>query len=111
MCNDFRVLNEKTISDKFPLPNVDDCLNVLAGGQYFTTLNCQSGYWQVPLAEESKQWTAFQAGNAFYEYEVLPFGLKNAPAAFQRMINKVLGGLLWIEIIVYLGDIVIAGKT
>ena len=66
LCNDFRVLNEKTVSDKFPLPNVDDCLNVLAGGQYFTTLDCQSGYWQVPLAEESKQWTAFQAGNAFY---------------------------------------------
>ena len=111
LCNDFRAVNEVTIGDQFPLPNVDDCLAVLAGSKFFTTLDCQSGYWQVPLAENSKALTAFQAGNNFYEYEVMPFGLKNAPSAFQRMITTVLAGLLWIDVIVYIDDIVIGVTT
>ena len=84
---------------------------MVAGSQYFTTLDCQSGYWQVPLDEASKRITAFQAGNGFYEYEVLPFGLKNAPSAFQRMITSVLAGLLRIDVFVYVDDIVVGGKT
>ena len=92
LCNDFRHINQVTVSDHFPLPNVEDCINMLAGSQYFTTLDCQSGYWQVPLDEESKRITAFQAGNGFYEYQVLPFDLKNALPAAQRMITSVLAG-------------------
>ena len=111
LCNDFRAINEVTTGDQFPLPNVDDCLATLAGSQYFTTLDCQSGYWQVPMDEDSKAITAFQAGNYFFEYEVMPFGLKNAPSAFQRMITQVLAGHLWVDCFVYIDDIVIGGAT
>ena len=111
VCNDFRGMNEVTVGDNFPLPNVDDCLNILSGGMFFTTLDCHSGYWQVPLSALTKPMTAFQAGNGFYQYKVLPFGLKNAPSAFQRMITGVLAGLLWVDVFVYVDDIVIAGRT
>ncbi|OQV16272.1 putative Retrovirus-related Pol polyprotein [Hypsibius exemplaris] len=87
MCADMRAVNAKTIPDRHPLPHLDDCLQTLAGARYFSTMDLQSGFWQCPLDEESKPITAFQAGNEFYEYNVLLFGLRNAPSYFQRMMS------------------------
>ncbi len=74
-------------------------------------MDLQSGFWQVPLAEESKPITAFQSGNSFFEYEAMCFGLKNAPSFFQRMMCEILGGLLWVNTFVYLDDVVIGSRT
>lgn len=110
-CVDFRRVNAVTEKDVHPLPRIDDILDLLQGSRYFTTLDLTSGYWQVGIREEDKSKTAFACGSGLYEFNVVPFGLCNAPATFQRMINKVLSGLLWRVCLAYLDDIVIFSKT
>lgn len=110
-CVDFRRVNAVTKKDVHPLPRVDDILDVLQGAKYFTTLDLTSGYWQIGIREEDKPKTAFTCGRGLYEFNVVPFGLCNAPATFQRMINKVLSGLLWKVCLAYLDDMVIFSKT
>lgn len=77
----------------------------------FATLDAQSGYWQIPMHPDSAPITAFQAGSGFYEYRVLPFGLKNGPSVYQRIMTKVLAGFLWNGTFCYIDDIVIGGRT
>jgi len=74
-CVDYRHLNSITRMDTFPLPRVDDSLDLLANTAYFTTLNLMSGYWQVCMDEESQQKTAFCSHSGLYEFTVMPFGL------------------------------------
>lgn len=102
---DYRKLNSKTIKDSFPLPHIDDVLMELANCKYFSTLDCASGYWQISLDDESKSLTAFEANGQLYEFEVMPFGLCNAPATFQRLMTQVLSGL---KSIPYIDDILVA---
>jgi len=68
-------------------------LKSLGKAKYISTLDAEKGYWQVPIAELSKKYTAFRTRNGLYEYNVLPFGLKNSPATYQRIMNEVLHGL------------------
>jgi len=84
-CVDYRCLNSITKLDKFPLPHVDDSLDLLSGMKFFTTLNLATGYWQVSMSPNFKEKTAFVAHEGIYEYEfsVMPFNLCNAPATFQ----------------------------
>ncbi|XP_055340378.1 uncharacterized protein LOC129589596 isoform X3 [Paramacrobiotus metropolitanus] len=112
LCNDVRGVNSITIFDKHPLPRVDDCLQALSGKRYISTLDLVSGYWQMPLAEESKPLTAFQSPMGFYEYEELCFGLKNAPSYFQRTMTTIVGDLIVRGVVaVYLDDVIIATST
>ena len=90
---------------------MDDTLDTLAGLRLFTTLDLASGYWQVEAAEEDQPKTAFTTPDGLFQFRVMPFGLCNAPATFQRLMDRVLGGLKWSSCLVYLDDIIIVGTS
>lgn len=107
-CVDFRKLNNKTIKDAYAIPRVEETLHLLAGSKYFSKLDLRSGYWQVEIREEDKPKTAFQVGSlGFYEYNRMPFGLCNAPATFQRLMERCMGDLNLRDCLIYLDDIII----
>ena len=108
---DFRHLNSMSQCVSFPLPNVIDILDQLGSAKYFSTLDLPSGYHQVQLNKNDRHKTAFSTNKGHYEFVRMPFGLKNAPATFQRLMNIVLSGLDGIECFVYLDDIVVFGST
>ena len=104
-CVDYRRLNSCTVRDVYPLPRIDDCLASLRGASYFSTLDAINAYWQIPLAKKDRHKTAFITPDGLYEFLVLPYGLTNAPATFQRFMDSVLAGLKWNILLVYLDDI------
>jgi hypothetical protein len=104
-CIDYRRLNLLSVKDVYPLPRMDDSLAALSGGKYFTTLDLTAGYNQIPMHPGSKEYTAFITSNGLYQYRVMPFGLSNSPATFQRFMDAVLAGYKWKFLIVYLDDI------
>jgi hypothetical protein len=110
-CVDYRKLNEVTHKDAYPLPRIDDTLNTLAGSQWFSTLDLLSGYWQVEVADKDRPKTAFCTTEGLFEFKVMPFGLCNAPATFQRLMDLVLAGLQWSHCLIYIDDVVILGRS
>ena len=104
---DYRKLNEISIDDKFPIPNIDSLFEKLGRAQYFTTLDLANGFHQILVDEKDQAKTAFSTPQGHYEYIRMPFGLKNAPATFQRMINHVLREFINIDCVVYIDDILI----
>ena len=106
-CIDYRKLNGLTKKDSFPLPRIDDTLDMLHGKMFFTTLDLASGYWQIELEESSKEKTAFIVENNLYEFNRMAFGLCNAPATFQRLMNYILRDVLGKKALVYLDDVII----
>ncbi|GBP04513.1 Retrovirus-related Pol polyprotein from transposon 17.6 [Eumeta japonica] len=104
---DYRKLNEITIDDKFPLPNIDSILDKLGRAQYFTTLDLAKGYHQILIEEKDREKTAFVTPHGLYEFIRMPFGLKNAPATFQRLMNETLRDYINKTCVVYLDDILI----
>ena len=110
-CVDFRALNKITKTEIFPLPRIDDTLDALAHAEYFSTIDLAAGYWQIPLAPSAREKTAFICHEGLFEYTCMPFGLKNAPAAFQRFMTSVLGGLRWQCCLVYLDDVIIYSRS
>ena len=82
-CVDYRKVNEVTRKDAYPIPRVDDTLDTLAGSTWFTTLDLKSGYWQVEVAGKHREKIAFCTQEGLFEFNVMPFGLCNAPATFQ----------------------------
>ena len=110
-CVDYRQLNDATTKDAYPLPRIDDTLDMLAGKQWFSTLDLASGYWQVSLSQEARVKTAFATHSGLFQFRVMPFGLCNAPATFERLMDWVLQGLRWSRCLVYLDDIISFGST
>ena len=106
-CVDYRKLNAVTQYDAYPLPRIDESLDALSGSHYFSTLDLVSGYWQVPLSEDAKEKSTFTTRNGLWRWKVLPFGLTSAPATFQRLMEKVLHGLHWRTLLLYLDDIIV----
>ena len=110
-CIDYRKVNSVTRKDAYPLPRVDDILDTLGGSKWFSTLDLKSGYWQVKVDSSSREKTAFTTSEGLYEFKVMPFGLCNAPATFQRLMNRVLCDVNWVECLVYIDDTVVIGRT
>jgi len=108
---DFRALNEKTLGDAYPLPNISDILDQIGSAKYFSVFDLASGFHQIPMSEADAPKTAFSTPFGHYEFKRMPFGLKNAPATFQRLMDRVLSGLQGIELFVYLDDIVIYASS
>jgi hypothetical protein len=110
-CVDYRKLNSITKEDKYPLPLIDEIIDYLGGSQWFSTMDLASGYWQVEIDEPDKEKTAFITKYGLYEYNVMPFGLYNALATFQRLMNTVLEGTIWKYTMDYIDDINVYSKT
>ena len=110
-CVDYRRLNAVTKMDVFPLPRVDDILDMLAHTHFFSTLDLAAGYWQVQMDGRSKEKTAFSTHSGHYEFQVMPFGLCNGPATFQRLMETVLVGLSRNCCMVYLDDVLVVGRS
>ena len=111
-CIDLRKLNAITIPDAYALPRIDDTLDALNGAKWFSTLDLKSSYWQVDVAEEDRHKTAFSVGPlGFWECLRMPFGLFNAPATFQRLMESCMGDLHLTYCLLYLDDIVVYSST
>lgn len=110
-CIDFRKLNSQTKKWVFPLPNQEEILEAGSGAQYDTTLDLNSGYWQMSMDEQSRQYTAFNTVDNQYEFIRMPFGLSNAAASFSKMMATVMAGLVGQIVHVYLDDLIVMTKT
>ena len=110
-CVDYRRLNVLTIKDTYPLPRMDEGLDSLGEAKYFTTLDCNSGYRQIPIAEEDRNKTTFTCHARTYRFLRMPFGLCNAPPTFQRTVDILLSGYRWKTCLVYLDDVIIFSKS
>ena len=110
LCGDFKVtVNQVLDVDKYPLPNPQDLLSVLAGGKRFTKLDLKHAYQQLPLSEESKQFLTINTSKGLYQYQRLPFGVASAPAIFQSIMDTILKGID--GVVCYIDDILITGRN
>lgn len=106
LCVDYRRLNEVTVGDSYPMPRIDELLHATKRTKFMSTIDLRSGYHQINVREEDRDITTFTTPFGTFRYRRMPFGLKNAPATFQRMIDRMKTGLD-IEILAYLDDLII----
>lgn len=111
MCVDYRTLNRRTVPDQYTVPRIEDALTCLSGSQWFSVLDLRSGYYQIPLSQADKEKTAFICPAGFYQFERMPQGISGAPATFQRAMESTVGDMNLLEVLVYLDDLIIFGKT
>ena len=93
MCTDYRKVNSVTKTDSFPVPRMDDCIDNIGQAKYVTKFDHLKGFWQIPLTDRAKEISAFVTPDGLYQYKVMPFGMKNSSATFQRQINMIITGL------------------
>ena len=111
LCIDFRRLNEQTKKNQYPLPLIEDCLEPLRGNKFFYQLDLASGYWQIKMAQEAREKTASRTEEGHFQFQRMPFGLCNAPASFQKLVNALFSGLKGVHLQVFIDDICVASKT
>ena len=105
MCTDYPKVNSVTKTDSFPIPRIDDCIDKVGYSKYVTKFDLLKGFWKVPLTDRAKEVSAFATPNGLYQYKVMPFGMKNSPATFQRLVNNVICGLDGCD--AYIDDVII----
>lgn len=111
-CLDFRRLNQASEKDAYPLPHINSILEKLREANFISTIDLKQGYWQVPLAPDSRPLTAFTVpGKGLYQFVVMPFGLHSAGATFQRLLDKIIGPELEPRAFAYLDDLIIVSAT
>ena len=111
LCVDLRRVNNVTRKDAYPLPNIQECLDSLSGAKWFCSLDLACGFWQVEVDERDQDKTAFVTKKGLFQWKVVPFGLCNAPATFERLMEKVLRGLQWQICNLFIDDLVVHGRT
>jgi hypothetical protein len=107
LCVDYRGLNKVTIKDQYPIPLVSEMLDRLSKAKIYTKLDLRDAYHRLRIRKGDEWKTAFKTRYGHYEYNVMPFGLANAPATFQSYVHQALGGLVDRTCVVYLDDILI----
>ena len=108
-CVDYRRLT--ALTDAYPLPQIDDSLRLLGNQQWFSTMDLASGYWLVAMSPDAKWKAAFVTNEGLFQFREMPFGLCNAPATFERLMDRVLCGMRWSRCLVYLGDVISFGRS
>lgn len=111
LCVDFRRLNAQTKKAAYPLPHIEDCIETIAAKQFFSLLDFNSGFWQIEVEEESRELTAFRCEQGHFQFKKMPFGLVNAPASFQRMVNALFAGLKGLNLQAFIDDVCLASHT
>jgi Reverse transcriptase (RNA-dependent DNA polymerase) len=111
MCIDYRVLNKITVRNEYPLSKINELLDTLQSAKFFITLDLNMVYHQIRIKEEDIAKTVFTCTEGYYEFLVMTFGLTNAPATFQEIMNKVFQKQKGKSVVVYLDDIMIFSKT
>ena len=109
LCIDYRKVNSITKTDTYPIPRVDDCIDKIGCAQYVSKYDLLKGYWQVPLTDKAKDISAFVTPNNLYSCKVMPFGMKNSPSTFQRLMNKVTRDIS--NCVVYIDDVVLYNNS
>jgi hypothetical protein len=109
-CVDFRLLNEHTVPDVYPMPNLERQLDI-GNAKLFTKLDLSSAFWQIPLCKRDQLKTTFHFEGKSYVWLVMPFGLRNAPPTFQRLVDKILAGLIGRGVYAYIDDILMYSST
>ena len=102
-------MNLVTKTDSFPIPRVEDYIDRIGYAKYMSKLDLLKGYWQVPLTPRAKEISTFVTPDGFFQYKVMPFGMKNAPVTFQRIINKITANFEGCE--AYIDDVIVFGNT
>ena len=93
MCTDYRKVNSVTKTDTFPIPRIDDCIDNIGHAKYVTKFDLLKGFWQIPMTDKAKEVSAFVTPDGLFQYKVMPFGMKNSPATFQRLVNRLISNL------------------
>ena len=110
-CVDYRRVNERTVKDVYPIPRMDDCLDSLGDATEFSTLDCNAGYWQIPVTVEDRDKTTFTSHTGLFRFLRIPVGLVNTPASFQRALDIILSGHRWQTCLGYLDDVFVFSRT
>ena len=110
-CVDYRELNKVTVRDSYPLPRVDEYLHALEGNTWFSVLDLNSGFWQIPIHLEDVQKTAFLSHAGLYEWIRMPMGWMNSPAVFQRVMDLAFAGMKWRNLLVYIDDVLVMSPS
>ena len=110
-CVDYRMLNQVTVRDSYPLPRVDEYLHAMEGNTWFSVMDLNSGFWQIPLHPEDSKKTAFLSHAGLYEWVRMPMGLMNSPAVFQRVMDLAFAGMKWRNLLVYVDDVLVMSPT
>ena len=108
---DYRKVNDRTIGDAYPLPNIKVMFAHLARAKYFSKFDCYWGYYNIRMSPESKKYTAFACDKGLFEWNVMPMGLKNSGATFQRRMDQIFGDLIGNGLLVYMDDLFVYSET